>query len=487
MKSPQEPGFLRSLTCFGGVIAIVIVGILSLGINLHTLLIIALVWVAGHSAALGLRFDEIKAAMISGIEKGLSAFFIFFLIGVLIAALIEAGTIGSLIYYGVDVLHPTFFLPTGFVLCGLMSLATGTSWGTIATLGVVLMGLGGALGIPLPIVAGMVVSGACFGDKTSPVSDTCVLASMSAGTDLYSHIKSMMYTAAPAGIITFVAFLLIGLHYGGQAVSTQELLDLKQHLAKEFVISWTSLLPLLVLLVLSVKRVPAEMSMLGSVLVGVVLAVVIQHRTTAEVLNSLNDGYKSNTGVKQLDSLLSGGGVQSMMWTMSLALIALSLGGILHRAGFVRVLMSRLLMRIKRTASLVATTIGAGVVVNMSMGEAYLSIIFGGQIFKKSYEDHNLENYMLSRNLEEGATLSTPLIPWTTSGAFITGVLGMSPLQYGPWAILNYINPLLSIALAYAGYGIFRRVQAGGSDPLTVQTHQEHQVYLAGKPDSVDN
>ncbi len=468
MKDQTEPGFLRSLTAFGGVIAIVIVGILSLHISLHSLLLIALIWVACHSAALGLSFDEIKTAMISGIEKGLGAFFIFFLIGVLVAALIEGGTIGGLIYYGVDILHPTIFLPAGFVLCCLMSLATGTSWGTVATLGVVLMGLGGALGIPLPVVAGMVVSGACFGDKMSPVSDTTVLAAMSADTDIYSHIKAMMYTAVPAWIISLIAFLAIGLHYAGQTVSTQELLDLKQHLAKEFVISPISLLPLLVLLVLSIKRVPAEVSMLSSVLVGGVLAVVIQDRTPAEVLNSFNDGYTAHTGVKQLDSLLSGGGIQSMMWTMSLALLALSLGGILNRAGFVRVLMSRLLMRIRRTASLMATTIGAGVVANMSMGEAYLSIIFCGQIFKKSYEDHNLQKPMLSRCLEEGATLSTPLIPWTTSGAFITGVLGMSPLEYGPWALFNYINPLLSIALAYAGFGIFRRIQSGGNSAQTV-------------------
>ncbi|MEJ0085664.1 MAG: Na+/H+ antiporter NhaC [Pseudomonadota bacterium] len=465
MKKQVDPGFLRSLIAFGGVIAIVIVGILWLKISLHSLLLIALIWVAGHSAALGLRFDEIKTAMISGIEKGLGAIFIFFLIGVLVAALIEGGTIGGLIYYGVDILHPTFFLPAGFVLCSLMSLATGTSWGTIATLGVVLMGLGGALGIPLPVIAGMVVSGACFGDKMSPVSDTTVLAAMSADTDLYSHIKAMMYTTVPTWVISFILFLLVGLHYGGQAVSAQELLELKQHLASEFTISPISLLPLLVLLVLSVKRVPAEVSMLSSVLVAAVLAVVIQDRTAAQVLNSLNDGYTAHTGVKQLDSLLSGGGIQRMMWTMSLALLALSLGGILNHAGFVRVLMSGLLTRIRRTASLMATTIGAGVVANMSMGEAYLSIIFCGQIFKKSYENDNLEKSMLSRCLEEGSTLSTPLIPWTTSGAFITGVLGMSPLEYAPWAFLNYINPLLSIALAYAGFGIFRRIQPGGSNP----------------------
>jgi NhaC family Na+:H+ antiporter len=459
MKSPQEPGFLQSLICFGGVIVIVIAGMLWLDINLHSLMLIALVWVAGHSTFLGFHFNAIKAAMIAGIEKGLGAIFIFFLIGVLVAALIEGGTIGGLIYYGVDLLHPSFFLPAGLVLCSLMSLATGTAWGTIATIGVVLMGLGGALGIPLPLVAGMVVSGASFGDKMSPVSDTTNLAAMSADTDLYSHIKSMMYTTVPTYIICLIAFTLVGLFYSGQTVSAEELLQLKQHLATEFAIGPLTLLPLLVLLVLSIKRAPAEVSMLGSVAVAVVLAVAIQDRTPTEVLNSLNDGYTANTGLEQLDVLLSRGGMQSMMWTMSLALLALSLGGILGRAGFVRVLMSGLLMRIKRTASLMAATIGAGVVANMSMGEAYLSIIFGGQIFKKSYEEHNLENHMLSRTLEEGATLTTSLIPWTTSGAFITGVLGMSPLEFAPWAFFNLLNPLLSIGLAYMGFGIFRKTE----------------------------
>jgi NhaC family Na+:H+ antiporter len=457
MTDQKEPGFLQSALCFGGVIVIVIAGLLWLEISLHSLLLIALVWVAGHSAGLGFSFPAIKTAMISGIEKGLGAIFIFFLIGVLIAAMIESGTIGGLIYYGVDILHPSIFLPAGLVLCSLMSLATGTAWGTIGTIGVVLMGLGEALGIPLPLVAGMVVSGASFGDKMSPVSDTTNLAAMSAGTDLYSHIKSMLYTTAPTYVICLIIFTVIGLNYSGQTLSAQELLDLKQYIAIEFSIGPLTLLPLLVLLALSLKRAPAEVSMLGSVAVAVVLAVAVQDRSVSEVLNSLHSGYTANTGLERLDVILTRGGIQSMMWTMSLALLALSLGGLLDRAGFVRVLMSGLLLRIKRTASLMTATIGAGIVANMSMGEAYLSIIFGGQIFKKSYEEHNLEKHMLSRTLEEGATLSTTLIPWTTSGAFVTGVLAISPLEFAPWAFFNYINPLLSIALAYMGFGIFRR------------------------------
>ena len=459
MEDSQDPSFLHSLICFGGVIVTVISGMLWLGISLHSLLVIAVVWVAGHSSWLGFSYQKIKSSMISGIEKGLGAIFIFFLIGILVAALIESGTIGGLIYYGLDLLHPTFFLPAGLVLCSLMSLATGTAWGTIATIGVVLMGLGSVLGIPLPIVVGMVVSGASFGDKMSPVSDTTNLAAMVADTDLYSHIKSMLYTTVPTYIISLIAFTLVGLYYSGQTLSAQELLTLSQHLEIEFAISPLTLLPLIVLLALSLKRTAAEVSMLASVVTAVVLAVATQDRTFTEVLNSLYTGYVADTGLEQLDTLLSRGGITSMMSTMSLALIALSLGGILDRAGFVRVLLSGVLKRIKRSASLMATTIGTGVVANMSMGEGYLSIIFGGQIFKDSFEEDRLEKHMLSRCLEEGATLSTSLIPWTTSGAFITGALGMSPLEFAPWAFFNYINPLLSIGLAYMGFGIFRQTQ----------------------------
>jgi len=291
----------------------------------------------------------------------------------------------------------------------------------------------------------------------SPVSDTTNLAAMSAGTDLYSHIKSMMYTTVPTYIISIILFTAFGLYYSGQTLSPEELLNLTQRLEIEFAISPLTLLPLLVLLTLSLRRTPAEVSMLASVFTAVVLAVATQDRTIPEVLNTLHTGYVASTGLEQLDTLLSRGGITSMMWTMSLALIALSLGGILDRAGFVRVLLSGMLMRIKRSASLMAATIGAGIVSNMSMGEGYLSIIFGGQIFKDSYEEDGLEKHMLSRCLEEGATLSTSLIPWTTSGAFITGVLNMSPLEFGPWAFFNYINPLLSIGLAYMGFGIFRK------------------------------
>ena len=459
MQDSQAPTFLQSLVCFGGVILIVIAGLLRFEISLHSLLVIALIWVAGHSYWLGLSYQKIKSSMISGIEKGLGAIFIFFLIGILVASLIEGGTIGALIYYGLDILHPNFFLPAGLVLCSLMSLATGTAWGTIATLGVVLMGLGQALGMSPALVAGMVVSGASFGDKMSPVSDTTNLAAMSADTDLYSHIRSMMYSTVPTYLICVLIFTIIGFYFATETISDQEIFRLRELLGVEFLINPLTLLPLFVLLTLSINRTPAEASMLASVAAAVILAVLIQERSLVDVLNSLHTGYVSNTGNEQLDSLLTRGGITSMMWTMSLALIALSLGGILDHSGFVQVLLKGILENIHRAASLMTATISAGIVGNMSMGEGYLSIIFGGQIFKESYKENGLENHMLSRCLEEGATLSTSLIPWTTSGAFITGVLSISPLEFAPWTFFNYLNPLLSIGLAYMGFGIFRKTQ----------------------------
>ena len=191
MNKTLQPSFLHSLISFGGVILTVIMGMLWFQISLHSLLVVAVVWISLNAVAIGLNYDDIKSSMIEGIKKGLGAIFIFFLIGILVAALIESGTIGGLIFYGLELLHPTFFLPAGLILCSFMSIATGTAWGTIATIGVVLMGIGAALGIPLPLVAGMIVSGASFGDKMSPVSDTTNLAAMSAGTDFLPHTKML--------------------------------------------------------------------------------------------------------------------------------------------------------------------------------------------------------------------------------------------------------------------------------------------------------
>ncbi|MCA1297580.1 Na+/H+ antiporter NhaC [Stappia indica] len=459
MTEPNKlPGFLHAQVTFGAIVVVIGYGLFVLEASLHSLMLICLL-IAGVSAWMLERggFEPIRDAMNAGISRAFGAIYIFILIGVLIAALIQAGSVSALISYGLQVISPAVFLPAGLILCSVMSIATGTSWGTVGTAGVVLIGIGGAMEIPLPLVAGMIVSGACFGDKMSPVSDTTNLAAMSSGTNLYAHIRSMTYTTGPTYLIVLAIFTVLGQGYAANPMPAERLLELTTALNDAYVINLLCLLPFVVMIGLSLARVAAEPAMMAAAVVAVLLAVVMQGADFTAVLNALYGGGKGATGVEALDSLLSRGGIASMMWTLSLALMALALGGILHGFGFLRVLITTVLHRVRSTVGLVTTTIVSCLVGNMTMGEAYMTIILGGQLFGEAYDAQEIDRTVLSRSLEEGATLTTTLIPWTTGGAFFASTLGVSVIDYAPWALLNWMNPLLSILFAAFGIAIFRR------------------------------
>lgn len=456
MKPPGEPGFAAALVCCAGVLAIIITSVFALHLELHIALILALVWAAANAVFLGYRYPDAKHLMNDGIAAAIGAIYIFMLIGIVIAALIESGTISGVVYYALHVVSPNWFLPACLLLCSFMSLATGTSWGTVGTAGVVLVGLGGILGLPLPIVAGAVISGALFGDKMSPLSDTTILAATSAGTEIDRHIRAMFYTTGPAMVVVLVVYTLIGFSYSGASLSLAEIDALQAPLAEQFSTNPVVFLPLIVILGMSFRRIAAEPSILAGTATAMLLAVFLQDRDLADVVNSLQYGYTSDTGIESVDTLLSRGGLQSMMWTLSLALIALALGGILNGAGFLRVLMRGLIRRIRTATQLVASTIATGVVANMSMGENYLAVIFGAEVYKETYKERRLKPQMLSRCVEEGATLSAALIPWTTTGAFFSASLGVTTVEYAPWVLLSSINAIISIGLAAMNRGILR-------------------------------
>ena len=466
---PEEktPSFAHAASTFGLIVTVIGVGLFGFSVSLHSLMLICLA-IAACSAWLLHKdgFGRIRAAMNDSISSALGAIYIFILIGVLIAAFIQSGTVGALIYYGIEFISPAIFLPTAIVLCIAMSIATGTSWGTAGTAGIVLIGIGDAMGIPLPVVAGAIVSGACFGDKMSPVSDTTVLAAMAAKTDLYAHIRSMAYTTFPTLALVLVISTFISMQYADNLLPAEQLGQLLAALDSTYAIGLLCLLPLVVMIGLILLKVAAEPAMLAASAVAVLIAIVVQGASPAAVLNALHDGGAGNTGVKTLDNLLGRGGIASMMWTLSLALMALALGGILHAFGFLRVLIVTLLARVKSAFGLVTSTILACLVGNMSMGEAYMSIILGGQLFGTAYDDAGVDRRVLSRSLEEGATLTTTLIPWTTGGAFFATTLGVSVLDYAPWALLNWINPLVGMVFAYFGIGLFRK------NPATLQAAQ---------------
>jgi len=343
-----------------------------------------------------------------------------------------------------------------------MSLATGTSWGTVGTVGVVLIAIGNAMGIPQPVVAGMIISGATFGDKMSPVSDTTNLAAMAAKTTLPRHIRSMLRTTIPTYLICLIVFTVIGMQYASPSLlinnsaPTDNITELLTGLQHAYQIDLINLLPLLTTFALILLRVSALPAMFMAAIVAVVLAVTVQGVELTQVINALFNGGSADTGITVLDDLLSRGGMSAMMWTLSLALLALALGGILDRFGFLTVLIEVMLRNIKHQGSLIAMTITTCFVGNMSLGEAYMSIILNGQLYGETYDERGIDRAILSRSLEEGATLTTAIIPWTTGGAFFATTLGVHVIDYAPWAILNWLNPFIAILLAYSGIGTFK-------------------------------
>jgi NhaC family Na+:H+ antiporter len=454
-RQTDAPSLVQSIVCFTGIFAMISCGLFVFQVSLHAIMFLCLIWTSLHAMSLGHNFVDIRSMMNGGISRALPAIYIFILIGMVIASYMQSGTIASLIYYGLNLLTPGIFLAAGFVLSSLMSVATGTSWGTVGTIGVVLVGIGGAMGIPLPLVVGMIVSGATFGDKLSPISDTTNLAAMSAETQLYRHIGSMLYTTTPTFLLVLVLFAFIGYQYAGQTLPVADINQIQQALQGSYGTHLgITLLPLVVMLVLGVRRYTPEVSMTGSILTALAIAVLYQGQGLVEALNSLWSNPRGTTGIDNIDELLGRGGITSMSWTLLLSLMALALGGILHDAGFLRALLQGLIAKLRRTTALIASTIGAGFVGNMAMGEAYITIILNSQLFKGAYAQQRLNAAVLSRSVEEGATMTTGLIPWTTAGAFYAATLGVSALDYAPYAFFNYLNPVVSITMASAGLGL---------------------------------
>lgn len=455
-EGSRKPSFIVSLFLTASLVIILTIGILKLDIDLHVLLILILTYVSIVSYMLGYSYDEIIDGMRSGIDNVMPAMMIFILIGVIISAWIYSGTVPAIIYYGLKYINPKYFLPLGLLICSLTSMAIGTSWGTAGTIGIALMGMSVGLNIPKEITAGMIISGAYFGDKMSPISDTTNLSAASAGADLYDHIRTMSYTTIPSYIIVLILYTLLGFKYTNKTIDTTEIKLITDTLAGNFVLSPIVFLPMIILFTLNMKKMPAVPAMLIGAVSGVLVAIFVQKAPVLSVIDSINYGYEGYTGVELVDNLLNRGGIQSMMWTFSLAFIAISLGGVLEKVGYLDVLISGFIGRIKNQGLLALVVILTTTLGNMAMGEVYLSIILNGNLYKEEFKRRGLCPSMLSRYLEEGGTLTEAFIPWTTGAAFMATTLGVKTIEYAPYAFLNYINPLLSIIFSFLGIFVIK-------------------------------
>lgn len=449
------PGFGISLFVFLTIMGTLAIGMGVFRMDTHVLLTLCLLMVCLVTKRLGYTTDQLFDAMGDSLKKSVIAMLFFIIIGMIIGSWELAGTVPALISYGLKIIKPEIFLPAGFIVCSLTSFATGTSWGTCATVGLALMGMGQGMGIPAPIVAGMAVSGSIFGDHFSPMSDTTVLASTSAKTELYDHVRSMSKTVIPAFIISTILYGVIGMNYVGD-VNSPEIVEMQSVLASTFKLNLLCFLPIIIVLALSFMKFPSVPTLIIGIVTGVIIAMTVQGASLNEVFSALNYGYGNDTGNELVNKLVQRGGVQSMMWTFSLAFIALLLGGILEKVGYLKVLISGIVTRIKGAGQLVALTWLTGVLGNMAMAEVYLSIILNGSLYKEVYAEKGLDASMLSRMLEEGATLSGPLVPWTTCGAFMAATLGVATIDYMPYAFIGFIPPILSVITASLGIFVIR-------------------------------
>jgi NhaC family Na+:H+ antiporter len=399
-------------------------------------------------------WKTIEQGMIDGIRPGLVPMFIFLLIGVLIGVWMASGTVPTMMAYGFSLLSPDYFLPATLLITAIVGSCTGSSLTTSATIGVALMGMGHMLGIHPAWVAGAVVSGSFFGDKMSPLSDTTNLAPTVARIDLFTHIRHMTWTTAPALLLSFVLFFFLGSGIGGN-IPQKQMEALHQALTTGAIVHPAALLPPLLVFLLAMRRIPAIPTLMAGIFSGVALAFLLDPSMTAkQMIGIAQNGFVSKTGVKEIDSLLTRGGMQSMMFSVSLIFLSLSMGGLLYRLGIINQLMSMIHAFIQTRGRLIASTAFSSIGINVLLGEQYLSIILPGNAFVKQYEKLGLARKNLARVLEDAGTVVNALIPWGVSGVFLSSVLGVPTLEYLPFAFFCLLCPILTVILGFTGIGV---------------------------------
>ncbi|MEY8601211.1 Na+/H+ antiporter NhaC [Staphylococcus shinii] len=402
----------------------------------------------------GYEFNEVEEMMYKGIRHALPAIVIIILVGLVIGSWIGSGVVATMIYYGLQLIDPRYFLAVVIILCGIVALAIGSSWSTMATVGVASMGIGISMGISPGMVAGAVICGSYFGDKMSPLSDTTNLASGLTGVNLFEHIKHMFYTTIPALVISLIAFFFIGQRFGGRNFDANNIKDILATMQDNFLITpWLLLIPIIVIALVVVK-VPAIPAICVGIILGFFAQIFLQDGSITEALTALQTGYTIDSGNKLVDELFNRGGLESMFYTISLTLVAMTFGGVLEYSGMLTALIAVILKVAKSTGSLIASVIVSCIGTNLTCSEQYISIIVPSRMYINTFKDKKLHPKNLSRALEDGGTLTSVFVPWNTCGVFIASTLGVSVIEYAPFAILNYTVPIISIIFGYIGFKI---------------------------------
>jgi len=432
---------------------------------------------------LGFKWEELQKGIVKTISSAMGSILILMLIGSLAGTWLLSGVVPAMIYYGLQILNPSIFLFAACVICSVVSVATGSSWTTAATVGIALIGIGATLGVPVGWVAGAILSGAYFGDKMSPLSDTTNLAPAMAGTDLFTHIRYMTITTGPSIVIALIVFLVVGFTQEASG-SMAEKAEILHAISSRFNITgWLFIVPIVVI-VLIVKKVAALPALFIGTILGLIFAFIFQPDLIMEVGRSVGgDGFLLpgdsgnrtsymvmfmgsmqalfgdiffEIGIDKLDEneLLSAGGMAGMFNTIWLIISAMIFGGVMEKAGFLKRIAQSIIDKVNSTGSLVASTAGTCIFFNITASDQYMAIVVPGRMYADTYKEKELAPENLSRTLEDSGTVTSVLVPWNTCGAYHSGVLGVATIAYLPYCIFNIVSPLMTVLVAYVGFKI---------------------------------
>jgi len=455
----RKHGVIVALIPLVVMMLLLIVGYGIYHIKAQVLLITAAFFTGCLGVILRFKWKDMERGIVDSIHKALPAMLIMICVGILIGSWIAAGTIPMIIYYGLKIVSPKYFLVTACFVCSLTSIATGTSWGTIGTLGVAFMGIAIALGIPRGPAAGAIVAGAYFGDKMSPFSDVTNLAPAVAGSNLFDHIKHMMWSATPAWLIGLFIYFLVGLKYGGGEVESETMTLIMTTLEKNFTFNVFLLLPMVIVFYFAIAKKPVLPGMLISSVTAGILALTFQGASVTDVTTAMNSGYVSQTGVEVVDNLISRGGMMSMMEVQLVAFTAFAFGGIMQKTGLLAVIFERVMKFARQIWSIVVTTAATSILTAMVTGSSYLSMIVPAELLGPTYKKKSLAAKNLSRIVEECGGIIVPLVPWSMAGVYVHGTIGVSAFEYLPWAIMNYAAVVILIIFGFTGFTMAPKIR----------------------------
>ncbi len=413
----------------------------------------------------GYSWKELETGIVDSISRAMPAMLIVISVGLLVGSWIASGTIPMLIYYGLKIISPAYFLVTACIVSSFVSLFTGTSWGTVGTIGIAFMGIADGLNIPLGPAAGAIITGAYFGDKLSPFSDTTNLAPVAARSNLFDHIRHMLWTTLPSWLIGLVIYFFIGLNYGDTQAYSQEISLLLDGLKVNFNFNLILLLPPVIILYFAIRKLPTIPGMILATLTAGGLGMIFQGTSLQETTIAMATGYVSDTGIEQLDQLLTRGGMMSMMYVTLIAFCAFSFAGIMQVTGMLKKIMDQLLKYIHTTASLIISTSISSTTMAFITGSSFLAILVPGELFADAYRKRGLAAKNLSRTTEDSGTVVVPLVPWSMAGVYMAGTLGVPTLEYAKWTFMFYIGIALAWIYGFTGIGIAKKI----NDDETVQ------------------